>query len=315
MFPQLVAGPIIRAVDLLPQLTYLRQISEQERFDALKLMAFGFFKKLVIADSLAPAVNAAFSNPHQATSSLYWWIIISMFAAQIYCDFSGYSDIARGIAKWMGYHFKKNFNHPYLAIGIKDFWNRWHISLSHWFRDYVYIPLGGTSTSKIKSHMFMWCTMFLSGVWHGAAWHFVIWGLVHAFFISFERITKWSTNLMRVPFGRAIAVFVTIIQVLVAWVFFRAESLSDALNILQIMFNFSGLPEIKDFCGKRRLAALSIFVCAELYIFMGFHISYRTYRKKLSIMGAIVEPLFVMGIIICCVLFRGVGNEFIYFQF
>ena len=144
MFPQLVAGPIVRARDLFPQLLKNRKVSTIENWNGLKLIVFGFFKKTVIADNLAPFVNEAFRLNNDIDSTIYWVFVISCFAFQIYFDFSGYSDIARGLAKWMGLHFRLNFNHPYLSFSLKEFWQKWHISLSTWFRDYVYIPLGGS---------------------------------------------------------------------------------------------------------------------------------------------------------------------------
>ena len=144
LFPQLVAGPIIRAADLLPQLAENRSTTEQQRWEGLHLIVHGFVKKVFIADNLAYFVTEAFTNPIHSESYLFWWVIMTAFAFQIYCDFSGYSDIARGLAKWMGYDFMVNFNHPYIATSLREFWSRWHISLSTWFRDYVYIPLGGS---------------------------------------------------------------------------------------------------------------------------------------------------------------------------
>jgi alginate O-acetyltransferase complex protein AlgI len=188
MFPQLVAGPIVRARTLLPQLLKPRETTELERWHGTKLIAFGFFKKVLLADNIAPMVNSAFNNVHQSGSSVYWWVVIIGFAIQIYCDFSGYSDIARGLAKWMGFHFKMNFNHPYRSLSMREFWQRWHISLSTWFRDYVYIPLGGNRKGKFRSHVNLWITMILSGFWHGASFNFIIWGALHAFYSSFEKV-------------------------------------------------------------------------------------------------------------------------------
>ena len=159
LFPQLVAGPIVRAKDLIPQMEKWHPVSEQERWNGTKLIVFGFFNKMVIADNLAPFVSTAFSNPSNTTSSIYWWVVILSFSIQIYGDFSGYSDIARGLAKWMGYNFRLNFNHPYSSTSIREFWTRWHISLSTWFRDYVYIPLGGSKNGMMKGLLCMWVTM------------------------------------------------------------------------------------------------------------------------------------------------------------
>ena len=162
-----------------------------------------------------------------------------MFAFQIYCDFSGYSDIARGLANWMGYNFQLNFNHPYAATSIRDFWSRWHISLSTWFRDYLYLPLGGSKKGKLRAHFNMWVTMVVSGFWHGAAWNFVIWGALNALYLSIERLTGWPEYLKKFRLGKYIATALVIVQVWIAWVFFRAESLEKAIDILFRMFGFS----------------------------------------------------------------------------
>src|SRR5205814_2015229 len=135
-------------------------------------------------------------------SASCWWVVVTMFAFQIYCDFSGYSDIARGLARWMGYQFPLNFNHPYVASSIRDFWSRWHISLSTWFRDYVYILLGGSKKGAWAMHYNMSITMIVSGFWHGASWTFVIWGALHAFYLSLERVTEWPKKLSLLPGGR-----------------------------------------------------------------------------------------------------------------
>lgn len=176
LFPQLVAGPIVRACDLLPALELWHPPSAAVRWANLRLIAIGFFKKMVIADNLAPLVDQAFESPVLQGAWAYWWVVSIMFAAQIYCDFSGYTDIARGLGGLMGYEFPENFNHPYAAIGFRDFWSRWHISLSTWFRDYVYVPLGGSRHGAVRGYVNMWITMLLSGIWHGAGWTFIVWG-------------------------------------------------------------------------------------------------------------------------------------------
>ena len=150
------------------------------------------------------------------------------FAFQIYCDFSGYSDIARGLAKWMGYDFMVNFNHPYVSLSLREFWTRWHISLSTWFRDYVYIPLGGSKFGRFRSEVNMWITMLVSGFWHGAAWTFIVWGGLHALGLTIERVTNWPRLVLRLPGGRLIASFIVLTQVWITWVYFRAANLQSS---------------------------------------------------------------------------------------
>jgi len=309
MFPQLVAGPIVRARDLLPQLLVTHCSTEEERFSGLKLIAQGFFKKVVIADNLAPAVNLAFGAAQLSSSSMYWWLVMTAFAFQIYCDFSGYSDIARGLARWMGYDFSLNFDNPYIATSLKEFWSRWHISLSTWFRDYVYIPLGGNNTSAVKTYCNIWLTMLILGLWHGAAWTFVVWGGLHAFFTSIERITNWPYHLKRLPLGRIMASSIIIVQVWIAWVFFRAESFSQGLEIIKIMFSFSG--GVSASLGKDIDFFLALAVIIELFIYFGLA---SFLKEKLSFYYRF-EPVFIAFVLVICVYFRGPGSEFIYFQF
>jgi alginate O-acetyltransferase complex protein AlgI len=237
MFPQLVAGPIVRAETMLPQLLEVKGVSNEKRWDGFQLIVRGYFKKMVIADNLAPLVMAAFSAPDINTSTMFWWGAIIAFAFQIYCDFAGYSDIARGLALWMGYDFPDNFNHPYISTSIREFWERWHISLSTWFRDYLYIPLGGNRKGKFRSYINLWITMLVSGLWHGAAWTFVAWGAVHAFFASAERLTGWPEKIGKSSVAKFLAWFIVSIQVLVAWVFFRAENINQALDILKVLYS------------------------------------------------------------------------------
>ena len=305
MFPQLVAGPIVRAKSMLPQLLKTDDISDDEKWEGFQLIVAGYFKKMVIADNLAPYVVAAFSSPDTNPSSVYWWGVMIAFAFQIYCDFAGYSDIARGLAKWMGYDFPDNFNHPYISTSVREFWSRWHISLSTWFRDYLYIPLGGNRKGKIKSHVFLWITMLVSGLWHGAAWTFVLWGAVHAFFASVERLIRWPERFSKSKIFRFFAWLTVSIMVLSAWVLFRADSLKQALEILQIMFSFHG--PFKLGWGIELTIFLAIIMIRELQVALKFEFNWQ--KRPAPAM------LFYAFLIVMIILFRGKGSEFIYFQF
>lgn len=313
MFPQLVAGPIVRAAHLLPQLMEVRKTTEAQRWQALRLVVFGYFKKVVVADNIASTINVAFSAPIPVNDCFYWWIIVTLFAFQIYCDFSGYSDIARGLGKWMGFNFPVNFNHPYIATSLRDFWARWHMSLSTWFRDYVYIPLGGSRKGKLRAHLNLWITMILSGLWHGAAWTFVIWGAVHAMYMSIERITNWPKRLCKLRGGRHVAVLLTFLLVLVSWVFFRAESLSQAFTIIGTMFSFHNDEHVS---GSLFLLSTAGFLVGSMILRqMFFHFrldELKCWRWKA---GRILGPVTIAILIIACVYFRGPGNAFVYFQF
>lgn len=305
MFPQLVAGPIVRAKDMLPQMLKATKLSNNDKWTGFQLIVRGYFKKMVIADNLAPLVVAAFSTPEINQASWYWWGIIIAFAFQIYCDFAGYSDIARGLAKWMGYDFPDNFNHPYISTSLQEFWTRWHISLSSWFKDYVYIPLGGNRKGEFRSHINLWITMLLSGLWHGASWTFVAWGAIHAFFLSFERLTKWNKRFNRHNL-RILAWFIVTIQVLVAWVFFRAESINQAWHIIKTMFSFNGKFELG--WGLNGTIFVVIMIIRELMVAIKLNYKFKN-------IPAWIEMFFYAVIITIIIFFRGQGSEFIYFQF
>ncbi len=312
LFPQLVAGPIVRARDLMPQLKHLRPTNEPERWNGLKLIIIGYFKKVVLADNIAPMVNSGFANIHQTDNAPFWWMVMIGFAFQIYFDFSGYSDIARGLAKWMGLHFRINFNHPYHSRSLREFWNRWHISLSTWFRDYLYIPLGGSRKGRLNAHIFMWITMVVSGLWHGAAWTFVIWGALHAFYISLERLTRWPRKLSRLPGGVFLSILITNVLVLAGWVFFRAESYGDAVKILADMFSWKGggdfilNPEIRN-----GMIWLGVSLAIELVTYFRFkpHLLLPVRYRRAA------DLLYLLIMLLACIYLRGEGNVFIYFQF
>jgi alginate O-acetyltransferase complex protein AlgI len=314
LFPQLVAGPIVRASDLLPQLCSWKPPTETQRWDGLRLVFYGYLKKAVLADNLAPVVNAAFGASAFVDSGAYWWVIIACFAFQIYCDFSGYSDIARGLAKWMGYEFALNFEHPYIASSIREFWTRWHISLSTWFRDYVYISLGGSRKGALRGHLNMWITMVTSGIWHGAAWTFVIWSALHALYLSAERITSWPERLARLPGGRHVATVIVFFLVCVAWVFFRAQSFAQAIHILGSMLNpWQMAPaEAMDLMNSRVPWLLGVILLRHLY----FHFRLETrWLPPGGRAGQVLDTVGLAVIVWCCVFLRGPGSAFVYFQF
>jgi len=248
-FPQLVAGPIERASHLLPQLKKQYAFSYERTVNGLRYMLWGMFLKVVVADNLAPYVNAIYDDPTQYTGAPLL-IATYFFAFQIFCDFAGYSYIAIGTAKVLGIDIMENFKRPYLATSIGDFWRRWHISLSQWFRDYVYIPLGGSraSTPRIMQHIMI--VFVVSGLWHGANWTFVVWGMLHGWYMAIEigmskivelaQTSKSACSRMlcalqtakQSKLGKLVSIVVVFHLVLMAWVFFRANSVSDAMYIL-----------------------------------------------------------------------------------
>ena len=233
-FPRLLAGPIERARNLLPQLHKTPAISGQDIADGLSLFAVGLFKKVALADYLALYVNKVYAAPEQFQSPALL-LATFLFAWQIYFDFSGYTDMARGIARTMGFRLMLNFNNPYLAASLGEFWQRWHISLSSWFKDYVYIPLGGNRKGTFGTYKNMFLTMVISGLWHGAAWTFVIWGALHALgrFATreLERTAFYREKVPTLVKQLCVFVFVTF-----AWIFFKADSIGDAFVIVSRIF-------------------------------------------------------------------------------
>ncbi len=314
MFPQLVAGPIVRARKLLPQLaTSFPKVSSEDYWRGLQLIVLGYFKKVVVADNLAPMVNEAFGRPAVENSSIFWWIVVTMFALQIYCDFSGYSDIARGLARWMGYRFPRNFIHPYVSRNLREFWQRWHISLSTWFRDYVYLPLGGSRSGRYKTYRNLWITMMLSGLWHGAAWTFLAWSAVHSLFLSVERLTRWPAKLSRMPGGPIVLTVTVLIQVWISWVFFRAESLGQALEIIQqmLIFNTNTFVPVDAVLFMKATLLAGGWLTVEM-------IAGNNIQNKVRLPANYITRLSQIGLaamIAACIYLRGPGSAFIYFQF
>jgi D-alanyl-lipoteichoic acid acyltransferase DltB (MBOAT superfamily) len=314
-YPQLVAGPIERPQNILHQFHEKQVFSYERAANGLNQMAYGMFKKVVIADRLAEYVNAIYGNP-QHYSTLPIIIATLFFSIQIYCDFSGYSDIAIGAAKVMGYDLMENFNRPYLSTTISEFWTRWHISLSTWFKDYVYIPLGGNRTTKIKWYRNLIIVFLLSGLWHGASWNFIIWGALHSFYLVFGLMTIHYRKRISAAIGLQklkylntfLQMIVTFALVTFAWIFFRAATFQDAMIIIdkikQLNFTFS-MPQITTKLGSLNLV-VSVFLIVALFF------SY-ILPRDLNLKHKALFFIF-MTILIITLGTNGTGN-FIYFQF
>ena len=247
-FPQLVAGPIERPDNLIPQLKEAHKFTYENFVKGGKHMLVGFFKKVAVADFISVYVDAVYNDAESAGA---WGVVIAtcLFAVQIYCDFSGYTDIAIGCARIMGIRLMKNFDHPYTATSIKEFWSRWHISLSSWFKDYLYIPLGGNRRGKARHLINLMIVFLVSGLWHGAAWTFVIWGALHGVYQIIGTLTwkrrnallcrmRLSERSLGVVFARRLLTFVL---VTFAWLFFRANSMGDAGTLLAALFTGKGV--------------------------------------------------------------------------
>jgi D-alanyl-lipoteichoic acid acyltransferase DltB (MBOAT superfamily) len=302
LFPQLVAGPVERAGNLLPQLRKKVTLTWEDISDGLSLFLVGFFKKVALADYLALYVDRAYDVPEQFSGTALLFATFA-FGWQIYFDFSGYTDMARGIGRMIGIRIMLNFNNPYLAKGLGDFWNRWHISLSTWFRDYVYIPLGGNRKGHWATYRNMALTMLISGLWHGAAWTFVIWGALHALGrFATREMEQTSFYRTKVPgFAKQMLVFAF---VTFAWIFFRAASLDDAILIVTKIFTDGWTnPEFP-------LWMLALILSAWLYQFA------MESRFKPVLSAAPVRILLAVGMVLYLAVFpSGNGQAFIYFQF
>lgn len=321
-YPQLVAGPIERPQNLLHQFREKHAFDSEQVRSGLLLMAWGFFKKLVIADRLALYVNYVFANPkefHGFTLA----VGLVFFAYQIYCDFSGYSDIARGCARVMGFRLMLNFDRPYSARSISEFWRRWHISLSTWFRDYVYIPLGGSRTTTWKLYRNLLIVFGVSGLWHGANWTFLLWGLLNGIYLIVEIAT---TGLRERIYGKigcvgnefwlaAVQICVTFGLTLFAWTLFRANTLSDAFHVWGNLWDLSSRQSVTDGGFRYEDWFIALFAIALLefveYLQRRFHASSQLFTSPTVMRwGAYYALASVL------VLF-GVFNKstFIYFQF
>jgi D-alanyl-lipoteichoic acid acyltransferase DltB (MBOAT superfamily) len=270
LFPHLIAGPIQRPSHLLPQVQAPRRFDDGRFFDGLMLILSGLFRKAVIADNCALLADAAFSGRMGPPDLFNVAIGTYAFAWQIYGDFSGYSDIARGSAQLLGFHFMVNFRQPYLATSLQDFWRRWHISLSTWLRDYLYIPLGGSRLGERKTYRNLMTTMILGGLWHGANWTFVVWGGIHGVGLAIERFARGVVGSWRVqedPAERVapltsipawISRIVVFHVVCVSWIFFRAASVGDAFAMLRGAAHFAWVPEYA--VAFRFLAVFSVML-------------------------------------------------------
>jgi D-alanyl-lipoteichoic acid acyltransferase DltB (MBOAT superfamily) len=300
-FPQLMAGPIERARHLLPQFNQFPPIRLQNFTDGASLFLVGLFKKLALANYLSFYVERVYDNPKGFGAPALLTATVA-FAWQIFFDFSGYTDMARGVAKLLGFNLILNFNNPYLATGLGEFWSRWHISLSSWFRDYVYIPLGGNRGSRLSTYRNLFITFFISGIWHGAAWTFMIWGSLHGLGVLLTRELERSA-LYRERVPKSLKQLGVFLFVCVTWIFFRAESLSDALLILRRIFTGAW--------SDPQVPVLMIGAVALVWI---YELLYESRFRPALATGTVRMGVAVFMLIYLC-LFSSGGGAFIYFQF
>ncbi len=322
-FPQLVAGPIERADRLLSQLSVKHKFHAKNFSLGIKLMLMGYFKKVVISDRAAMLVDTVYNSAHNFTG-LSLIIATLLFAVQIYCDFGGYTDIARGCAKLLGIDLMQNFDRPYFAFSIKDFWRRWHISLSTWFRDYLYIPMGGSRCSTARKYFNLFVTFAVSGLWHGANWTFVIWGTLHGIYqiigdLKNKLLQKLGLSEVQKLF-KPFAILITFVLVVFAWIFFRANTVSDAFYIIQnLKFELSKqyLYETLLSLGIGLYDQLMLLI-AIAWLFMTDAISFKydihTLLSKTIFPVRFVYYYILAAFILLAGVFSG-GGQFIYFQF
>ncbi|MDO8998172.1 MAG: MBOAT family O-acyltransferase [Bacteroidota bacterium] len=316
-YPQLVAGPIERPQNVIHQFYEKHNFNWSQFTMGLRLMVWGLFKKVVIADNINVITNNIFEN-YSHMNSLYLYAGAFLFSIQIYCDFSGYSDMAIGSAKCMGFKLMENFNLPYISQSIKEFWSRWHISLSTWFRDYVYVPLGGSRISKKKTVLNQIYVFLISGIWHGANWTFLIWGALHALYNSIGHfLPKNSLNFKYIKTAfiqKKINQLVVFNLVLFAWIFFRANSLSDSVSYIQTMFSNNTIDFNPADLGLKKASLIILVLVCVLFLAFDRRV-HQFIRKEANLFCVKSFALFsvLVTLIVTCGFWGKV--QFIYFQF
>jgi alginate O-acetyltransferase complex protein AlgI len=318
-YPQLVAGPIERPQNLLHQFREKHYVKYDAFVGGLKMMLWGLFMKLVVADRLAIYVNAVYNNPDKHSGSTLVTATV-FFAFQIYCDFAGYSNIAIGAAKVMGFKLMSNFKRPYFSSSISEFWKRWHISLSTWFKDYLYISLGGNKVSVPRWYFNLFFVFAVSGLWHGANWTFIIWGALNGFYLVFATISlKWRKRvsqliyLDRLPkLNTLLQMLITFVLVCFAWIFFRANNTADAFLIVKNIFNFCGTlytGHLQQFfyCIIAILVLLLVEVRQNYFMFSELPVKTNHWLKEHIAYAILIVMILMLGVFD--------GGQFIYFQF
>ncbi len=305
-YPQLVAGPIERPQNLLHQ--FREEHSwDLERFrKGFSQMLWGFFKKVVIADRLSIFVNEVYGDwTHMSGANL--WIAVVFFSFQIYCDFSGYSDIAIGSARIMGFDLMTNFNKPYFAKSVEEFWKRWHISLSTWFRDYLYIPLGGNRHGVLRRYINLTIIFLVSGIWHGAGWNFVLWGALHAAFVVIELVYRSRFGKAMIP--DFLKMILTFFVVSIAWIFFRTPTTEQSFGIIEMLFGGADFGVISSQVMNNAEIVLSVLLILVLLVIekLDLRLKFNTTWSFAAMSSAVIFIIYLLGV------FN--QEQFIYFQF
>lgn len=318
-FPQLVAGPIERTVNLLPQIKRENFFDYKQASYGLKLMAWGFFKKIVIADSLAVYVDKIYNDVYNYRGMVLV-IATLFFAIQIYCDFSGYSDIAVGCAKLFGIELMANFKSPYFSTSVKEFWSRWHISLSSWFRDYVYIPLGGNRVSKWRNRCNLMITFLMSGLWHGANWTYIIWGGVHGVAQIIEKSIMGEEKDKK--YLKPLKIICVFAFVAFAWIFFRAQNVNEAIYVIchAIVGINHPISYLREGFHNLGISSNALWTCISAIVLLGV---YDGLSLEYDVINCVsrwkigFRWILYLAIILVILFFAPIGNasSFIYFQF
>lgn len=313
LFPQLIAGPIVKYHDVEEQISNRESTFEKVSY-GIKRFIIGLSKKMIIANTLGVIADQIFSAPSESFDTLTAWLGAITYSLQLFYDFSGYSDMAIGLGSIFGFKFLENFNYPYISKSITEFWRRWHISLSTWFKEYLYIPLGGNRVSKNRTYLNLLIVFFATGFWHGAAWNFIFWGLWHGFFIVLEKITGWhkveTKNIFHLCLKHLYASFVFII----GWVMFRAENMTYAFHYIQNMFGLTKIAKLQHINGldvQSGVVLVVALVCATPIFHKMLDIPY----KHKILRGLVNIWLMILFVITLSIIANATYNPFIYFRF
>lgn len=311
LFPHLVAGPIVRFQEISQELREQKSLSVDNFYNGIVRFTMGLGMKVLIADNIAPTVDKIFALEMSALTPLVAWLGAFAYTFQIYFDFAGYSAMAIGLALMFGFHFPENFNRPYLANSITEFWRRWHMSLSRWFRDYIYIPLGGNKKGVYRTYINLIVVFIITGLWHGAALTFVVWGLYYGILIVFEKILKDNVNF---KINRTIGIMITFLLVIIGWVIFRAESMEQALYFVNTMFSVDNISIVNELSLYYDTLFISSLFLAMFFSFVPNIISKLNRYSKLYISVEIISVLVIL-VFVSVYLTGNDFKPFIYFRF
>lgn len=314
-FPQLIAGPIVRYKTIAKELSH-RKVTPLLMSQGIERFIIGLAKKMLVANNCALLADNIFNLHHDNLSAGLAWLGVIAYSFQIYFDFSGYSDMAIGLGKLLGFNFPENFNYPYTATSIREFWKRWHITLSTWFRDYLYIPLGGNRRSNTRTYINLFVVFFLTGLWHGANWTFIIWGLFHGLLIVIERL-GFGAVLKKIP--KALAHFYLIFSICISWVFFRSDTLTEALHYINAMFSFQIMTNM-DFLNYYLSTELLVVLLLATVLSMPVYHKIKFYVNNAGTNLQFFESIRAFGLLallVCCLFYIATDsyNPFIYFRF